>query len=294
MDKNLKTYAALVEAIKSHAEAGDKDTAKALKEWADIAFEKYAGSAEGPKRQESDTDSGNFGLAVSVIESALAPLIGDKKGRRILREYVSLLKNDPVLRAQHDLLSALDGETRYLAMEAIRMRGHVDKKKLAESVGKLAAFAKKHGLSGRVEDPKRRTVCEMADKLATTPRTLANIAKIDKYARTLAEALSKNQDGDIVSSFNAENGTGLREEHAPLATAINNGQGETVFNDCLRQCVEAVNKQLEEHKEQPDNAALKAKLLEYKERLLDKRYDQATVAQDVDSLLRLKDILLEK
>tara|TARA_Y100001937_G_C7130988_1_gene337370 strand:+ start:2558 stop:3436 length:879 start_codon:yes stop_codon:yes gene_type:complete len=261
----------------------------------------------------------NFGKIKTVYYEALAESIsnGNKKTKSVFKDYINLIKENEALKTQFYIFNNIENKIEgdkdkaiEFVKENISLMNKFSKKEISEANTKLGKFI----IEGKDFDSYGYSSEELKElhknvsKLINTKKTTKTVGDIVEVTHKVAEYIVNNAEpekemteslGDtvlsnkdlsaiMVSKFNKEYGKSLSESEVSLLNDIiiynsDEVKKEEIFKESVSECLALVNGKLENA-----DADLKMSLLNLKENLLDKKYNNDSFEIDVLKLNDLK------
>lgn len=251
-------------------------------------------------------ENASFGVLKSIFENACPELFKTRNGRKAIGEYMKAIKEDKNLSSQyalyHSLMTFDDANNmKEFVKESLDLCGNINKRDLIKSNNKLVDIIKKYKIDESFETRDNDELFEAIQYVVSNKKKLTNLSeinkKIDKITACLSESII-NSNVDIVKEFNEKHGTSLNEDSRELVQDIIEAnrndktvKKQNIFSKCKNECIEAINNVLNEDE---SNLELKEKLLDYKDKILNKEFNEDNLVEDIAALLQFKDIILSK
>jgi ribosomal protein L19 len=251
----------------------------------------------------------NFGLMNYVMESNLEKLF--KSNSPLIKEYVSIVKNDKNLSEQYLLFETLskynlENESKQYLNEAVSLiSSKIDRGGLYDSNIKLYNFLKKNHIVKENIDKEKKEFFSNCDYLIKNKKKLSNLNETTNVLNTVSKYIEKHKNiitevkktsmENAINEYNMKYSNVLNEEDKKIIQELFNSpqkklaNKETLFNKLREACVSSVNKMLENV-----GAAEKEGLLSIKEGLLNMKFQEATLVEDITKLLEMRDVLSDE
>lgn len=304
MNQYVTRYSNILSEMVKCAEEEDYKRLNELKQEADKEYTLFIENKDNEIKKYFD--SANFGVLKAIFENAAPELFKTRDGRKAMGEYMKTIKEDKNLTAQYALYHSLTNcsdvnDMKEFVKEALDLCGNINKRELVKSNNKLVDIIKKYNINESIDITDKIELFEAIEYVISNKKKLTNLSeinkKVDKISSFLNESITK-PNVDIVKEFNEKHGTSLNENSRELvqdiiaANASNRtSKKENIFNKCKNECIEAINNVLSEDE---SNLELKEKLLEYKDKILNKEFNEDSLVEDIAALLQFKDIILTK
>jgi hypothetical protein len=257
----------------------------------------------------------NLGILNAIFVQNIENILARKNGSSIIKEYLSLIKNNrPLLKEYLVFEAILDQKNcnnlKDCIIESISYLDNVDKKELKSLNKKLNNFITENKIN-EMSEIKENVLFEAIDNLIFTSKTLSTINerfdKIDTIIeyikdnniKTNAEEKNKiDENGDAfykftINKFNKKYKDILSDEEKTIFKDIistkNSSDKSKMFEQHKNNCLELTNSVLSES----IDLITKEKLLSVKEKLLEQKYSENTFIDDIISFVNLKQALSE-
>ncbi len=247
-----------------------------------------------------------FGVLNYVMESNIEYLI--KNDKKVIKEYVDLIKKDKNLSAQYLFINALknyslkENSKEYIQEALSLSQKNLNKGQIYESNLKVIKFLKEHHLSKNNISKEIAKLYENCDFLLRSNKKLSNlndtvkaINEISNYVDANKVILNESKDiaiDEIIRKYNEKYSSELTLEEKEITKQLlecNNSKGkEKLFTKLQNECVKSINNLYKN-----TTVDEKAKLVELKETILNLTFNEDTIVEDITKLLEMKDILTE-
>lgn len=247
-----------------------------------------------------------FGILNYIMESNIEYLM--KNDKKVIKEYVDLVKNDKNLSSQYLFINALknyslkESSKEYIQEALALSKKNLNKGQIYESNLKVIKFLKEHHLGKSNISKEIINLYENCDfvlksnkKLSNLNDTVKAINEISSYVDNHKIILNESKDiaiDTIIKNYNEKYNSKLTTEEKEITKQLlecNNSKGkEKLFVKLQNECIKAINGLYE-------NTTIdeKSKLIELKETVLNLTYNENTIIEDITKLLEMKDILNE-
>lgn len=310
MNSHFEKYSQLSRLAEVFHKLGKIEEMKKFKEAADKEYNQYLEESKQEEEKRQYIETKNFGIVNSIIENSLPSIFKGKEGRKIAKEYISLIKEDKNLSSQYQLYNTLlekknvhsmdDEKTLDFVKEVVDIcLESINQKELKKSNEKLVSFLQSHNINESVDVTDILPVCEAIEFVITNKKKISNLVKYNENINIIKEHLMNKEDENfndivneeedvVVKEFNEKHGTSfVKEQREMVNDLLSEDKKQGVFDKCKNNCLESINNLLSIAPSQD----LKETLLNYKEKLLNKQYNENTVVEDVANLLELNDLL---
>lgn len=246
----------------------------------------------------------NFGVAKHVFESIITPLLSKKEGKKIINDYVKVIKENKSLKtlyAYYDLLKNAqnsDKKKTYIT-EALSMAKPINNEEYINGLGKLInviiegfnALGDEYIVNNVKSDEKSKKICESLIYLSTTKKNIKNLNEymnhIDKVSDIVTESIENDIDIDKTLKEIIDD---VKEQ--PLKENIDNifqtDDKEKTFDENKTICMEMISKQKENNKNNPE---VTSKLNEIESKLNKKNYTFESFTKDILYMKELQEVL---
>lgn len=259
----------------------------------------------------------NFGQLKTLYNGVLAESIstGDKKRKDVFKHYIKVLKENESLKTQFYIFNNIEnkiesdkGKAIEFVKENISLMDKFSKKEITNSYPKLVKpIIENNGFGYDYPNQDLKELHENVSFLINTEKNVKTVGDIIEATHKVVDYITNNKKqesvieglGDtvlsnndlsklMVSKFNKEYGKSLSESEVSLLNDIimynsDEVKKEEVFKQSLSECLTLVNDKLGDA-----DADLKMSLLNLKENLLDKKYNNDSFEIDVLKLNDLK------
>lgn len=262
----------------------------------------------------------DFFLMHKLFENKLNDYFQSKKGREIIKEYITLIKKNPILQQEYvacnTILSA--NWNPKLTEEAISSFPYISKETLIEENKKVENFINEKKI-GSVDDVKASVnpllvgLSESVSYLITHKNNLYNVGKrmecISSISKYIEENAKKNEESvlqeserkvenleeyftSLIEEFNKKYDGILDEEKKKVTSDLigtmkeDDSVKEKLYNSYRKETLASVNPLIQENK-----GELKEKLLSLKESILNKEYSAETFVDDIIDFVTIKNQL---
>lgn len=246
----------------------------------------------------------NFGVAKHIFESIITPLLSKKEGKKIINNYVKVIKENKSLKtlyAYYDLLKNAqnsDKKKTYIT-EALSMAKPINNEEYINGLGKLInviiegfnALGDEYIVNNVKSDEKSKKICESLIYLSTTKKNIKNLNEymnhIDKVSDIVTESIENDIDIDKTLKEIIDD---VKEQ--PLKENIDNifqtDDKEKTFDENKTICMEMISKQKENNKNNPE---VTSKLNEIESKLNKKNYTFESFTKDILYMKELQEVL---
>lgn len=253
----------------------------------------------------------NIGKLNAIFMQNMPNIIMRKDGSKIIKEYVSLFKDNSALLKEFLVFEFIENQKNsenlkdYIT-ESISCLDNINKKQLSELNEKLANFMAENKIE-QISDIKNEVLLENIHQLIFTRKSLKTIneriEKFDKIIKFINEnSIAENEEdliteksdafyNFVIGKFNNKYEVVLNENEKQMFKAITSAetleQKANLFEEKRLECLTITNDFLNES---IDNIT-KEKLLNVKEKLLEQKFNDKTYIEDMLSFVELKDTL---
>lgn len=246
----------------------------------------------------------NFGVAKHIFESIITPLLSKKEGKKIINNYVKVIKENKSLKtlyAYYDLLKNAqnsDKKKTYIT-EALSMAKPINNEEYINGLGKLInviiegfnVLGDEYIVNNVKSDEKSKKICESLIYLSTTKKNIKNLNEymnhIDKVSDIVTESIENDIDIDKTLKEIIDD---VKEQ--PLKENIDNifqtDDKEKTFDENKTICMEMISKQKENNKNNPE---VTSKLNEIESKLNKKNYTFESFTKDILYMKELQEVL---
>jgi hypothetical protein len=262
----------------------------------------------------------NFGQLKTLYNGVLAESIstGDKKRKGIFKDYIKALKENESLKTQFYIFNNIENKIESdkdkaieFVKENISLMNKFSKKEITNSYPKLVKpIIENNGFGYDYSNEDLKELHENISFLINTEKNGKTIDSIIEATHKVADYIVNNKKqepvveglGDIVlsnndlsklmvSKFNKEYGKSLSESEVLLLKDIlisnsDDTKKNVMFKESIKECLTLVNDKLKNA-----DSDLKMSLLDLKENLLDKQYNNNNFEIDILRLNSLKENL---
>ena len=283
----------------------DFDTYDILKNLQEETISEY-------KRNEAlkeERNTNNFGVLNHIFEDALPKLF--KSNRKAVKSFIKTIQEDKNLLSQFQFYNALkqyDGKEdskKYLDEALSLTKSRINCKTINESNAKLKKILNENNIIGSdFIDKDSMSLYENCNYILTKEKTINNMnhmteckEKINSYMDSHIKPINEEKTDvlDMIKEYKNSLKANLTEEEQSLVkqitdfrTPIAEDNRKKLFNKFKNECIEKVNKMLQES-EGDDKFAL----MGLKEQLSKQEYCAETIVKDIAKLLEIRDVLLE-
>lgn len=308
MDEKEKAYEKFLNELKNISTTKNLQSIRNIDDLYE-AFENY-NSLRDKERKSLNKKNMNFGLMNYIMESNIYKLFKSDR-RHLIKEYIDIIRNDKNLSSEYQLIESLsnyklDNEAPKYLNEAISLiSGKIDKGGLFESHLKIMNFLKKNHIIKENIDSEKKNFFKNCDFIIKNKKKMSNLNEITKSMNEISEYMEKNKKvikesknislDKILNEYNNKYSQTLNEDEKELvkemftSDATKNANKEKLFNSLKKECIEEVNRMIENKNDEE-----KEGLLSLKEGLLNMEYQESTLVEDITKLLEMKDVLIEE
>lgn len=318
MNQHISNYFNLIAQMAQYINDGNMAMADKIKEEAEREYNLYKEETYNEENTPVDMlygENKNFGVLNAIFLESMPELFKSKTGRKAIKEYVDLIKEDENLSKQYIFYNAIINnnnpvDSKEFVKESIDFIKDVNKKTLVESNDKLLSLIKKYNINENIDiDEETLKLFEDCEYVILNKKKLSNLGSylnhvnsislyVENHAsqETITEQNSNIEDIDrLVNEFNNKYSSILNEAEIGLvkdimdAKANNNlEKKENLFNSFRNECIDLVNKMLIDENE----SSLRERLTSIKEQLNTIQFNENTLVKDIANLLELKEVLL--
>jgi len=254
----------------------------------------------------------NLGSIHTIFLQNVDTLFETKKGKQIIKEYISILKGNKNLLKEYSVFNYIETQvyfeiTKEQITETISYLNDVDKKKLKEGHLKLIKLLEDNKII-KTEAIENEKLYEDIDKLIFIKKSLKSINEKVNLVNSIVENVKNNKliiteekkfngievnDQTIkylVKKFNEKYDGVFDDEQKALfesASSMDENVQSTTFEKTRVECLKLTNDFL---KEAIDNDT-KEKVLSVKEKLLEDKFSKDTYIEDMINYIKLKETL---
>ena len=303
MDEKLKYQQMWMDAIKKATDAmksGDLESYdKYFQEMEDIA-ERYKEACN----YEDSMINANFATLNTTVESVMPKLL--TKNKKALKECVKMIKEDKNLLAQFKFCNSLrkfncDTDAKDYINESLNLVAKdIDYKTLKESNKKFAKFLISNNIKPGEINESELAFAKNCDYLLTHKKNLNNLTEFTNNIKSASDYIVENrklnkEKVDVLSMAEQveKKLNSLNEAEQALVndimnarTSVAESRRQTLFNKIKNECVDKINKMIEEN-----SGDEKERLLNLKETILLKEYDKNSIVEDIAKLLEIGAVL---
>ena len=261
----------------------------------------------------------NFGQIKSIYNEILAESIstGNKNKKNIVKHYIKSLKESEILRTQFYIFNNIENKIETdknkaieFVKENISLMDKFSKKQIKEVMNSILNPIVKNYKYDNVDvsGDKLRELYENISILINTKKTAKTVGNIVEVTHKVSEYILNNNEANVdnnsieglgdtvfsnkdlsklmINKFNKEYSSSLSESDINLINLIvesNEEEKENLFKNSISECLSLINSKLESA-----DVDLKMSLLNLKENLLDKKYNNKSFEFDVLKLKELK------
>lgn len=296
-------------ALKKYAdgkfEEGDKD-----RELSNKLFDKLK-NIENNVQYRTDSIYGenrNFGIIYNIFENNTEQLFKSKNGRNAIREIVTLIRENKILRTEHTVYNLFKNIEESLNRQ-IGIEGYV--KKLVETIkpvsksaiiennNKLISLFRKYKLNEEINiNDNLKHVYESIEFLLTHTPNLQNVKAYIKAENIIEENLKENivsrklnEDiniGQVLLDLTNKYKYSLNEDEQKVIDLLSENQDtEQIYNNYKVKVVENINNIIKSC----DNSTIKANLNEVVNTINGMKFSKQTVVDDIIKLIKIEDKL---
>ena len=260
--------------------------------------------------------SSNIGILNEIFFQNINNIINKKNGGKIIKEYVSLYKNNK------DLLTGLmvfenltsqniSGDSKVFIDENIKfIQENVNIKTLESKISLVESFLDKNKI-GKVSDIENEELFESIHKLMFLPKSITKINEKVNITNKISKMLDDINDerGEdtslmlespensnlfykiLIDKFNEKYESSLNEEEKKIFETITSSNSvddkKNIFEELRKECLTLTNELLKENIE----VDVREKTLLVKEKLLEQTFSEGEYVRDIVSLNKLKKTL---
>jgi hypothetical protein len=251
----------------------------------------------------------NFGMSNYIFEDVLPTVF--KKNKKALKEFIKTIKEDRNLKSQAQFYKALekcgkDGDVKGYINESLELlhKNVGTAKELKESNKKLADVVKKYKL--RPSDfisEENLSFFNACDYLFKNEKKLTNLDKINENVDILVSHVKNSKQNvsegkknvfNLIGEFEKKYKNSLNEDERDFVKTIidakasaNESKQSGLFNKLKSECLNSINKLIDESKDESEREGLNSLKSQIEERVFCKE----TLVQDVAKLLEIRDII---
>jgi succinate dehydrogenase flavin-adding protein (antitoxin of CptAB toxin-antitoxin module) len=254
----------------------------------------------------------NFGKINTIFLQNSESLLNTENGVKVLKEYIKKINSSDLLKKQYSLYESIEGldyseDVKDYLVEYFECLGDVDKKLLSEETNNLHELLVSNGFIG-LSVCENEKLYESINNLIYSEKSIKNVPVRVNSINSIVEHIKNNKpqivesvEGEkikldeislqfILNRFNKNYSDLLNEnEESIFKTLVSSDDNKKIefFESLNKECLGLTNNML---KENIDNTT-REKLLAVKESLLENKYEQKTLIDDVVRLLDLKETL---
>lgn len=247
-----------------------------------------------------------FGQSNYIFEDVLPDLF--KKNKNIVKEFITLIKEDKNLLSQFQFLSALnkykkslDAE-KYIQESLDLVQKDINIETLNESNAKLAKLLHKYEIHpSHAIDENDNHFFESCDyvirnkkKLNNLCQTNENLNYIKEYIMSHAQETALEKNNDIInsiSSFDSKYNQLLNVNEKKILKNIlssDENQNKVAFNDLKNECLTLTSQLIEN----TNNADEKNKLLNIKKNINNLEFSPSNLLENITKILNVREVLI--
>ena len=304
MDEKLEYFNKWQEAVKKASEAmksGDISLADQFIQEMEDAYERYKEASDFEDR----TKDASFATLNMALENAMPTLF--IKNKKAVKDCIKLIKEDKNLLTQFKFCNALKNfncntdAMAYVNESLELVSKDIDLKTLKESNSKLANLMIKYNI--RPIGELKESDVEFANScnyLLEHKKKLSNLTEFTNNAKVVSDYILENKKENskklnvlsmaeqVEKKLNSLNEAeqALVNDIMNVKTSVAESRRQTLFNKIKNECVDKINKMIEEN-----SGDEKERLLNLKETILLKEYDKNSIVEDIAKLLEIGAIL---
>lgn len=242
MNQHISNYFNLIAQMAQYIEDGNTGMADKLKEEAEREYSLHKDEEYNDDNTPIDMlygENKNFGIINTIFEEAAPNLFKTKNGRKAIKEYVNLMKDDKNLAKQYMFYNTIMKNGTLLnstefVKESVEFIKNIDKNTLIESNNKLLSLIKKYNINENIDiDDEKIKLFENCEYLILNKKKLSNLStylncinNIGLYVEnhsskeTINETTKIEDIDKMISEFNRKYSTTLNEEESALVKDI--------------------------------------------------------------------------
>jgi len=265
------------------------------------AYERYKEAANF----EDSTRDASFATLNMALENAMPSLF--IKNKSAVKNCIKLIKEDKNLLTQFKFCNALknfncDTDAMSYVNESLELVSKdIDLKTLKESNSKLANLMIKYNIRPSKElNESDINFANSCDYLLEHKKKLSNLTEFTNNAKVVSDYILENKKENskklnvlsmaeqVEKKLNSLNEAeqALVNDIMNVKTSVAESRRQTLFNKIKNECVDKINKMIEEN-----SGDEKERLLNLKETILLKEYDKNSIVEDIAKLLEIGAIL---
>lgn len=298
-------------ALKKYADGkfkeGDKD-----RELSNKLFDKLKDIENSDKHRDVSIygENRNFGIIYNIFENNSEQLFKTKNGRNAIKEIVTLIKENKVLRTEHTVYNLFKNIEETLNKQ-VGIEGYV--KKLVEAIkpipksviiennNKIISLFRKYNLNEKINiDDNLRHVYESIEFLLMHTPDLYNIKAYIKAENVIEENLKENVvssklnediniDETLVDLTNKYKYSLNEDEQKVIDLLSENKDKEQIYNNYKLKIIENIDNIMKSC----DNYTIKESLNEVVDTINNMKFSKQTVVDDIIKLMKIEDKLNE-
>lgn len=253
----------------------------------------------------------NFGYINSLFFQNVPNLLKNKDGKKIVKEYVNIIKSNKELIKEYEIYEFLENvgkvdNLQETISEVLSIYGKLNKKQLKEGHDKLIKLLQDNEIIA-LSPIENSVLYESINKYIMLPKSVKTIVEQIQIKKNICEEIVKkpiveekiiNETVEItdasvsflVERFNKKYNELFDEDAKELFNKINNSENkEQMFEEQRKECLTLTNTFLESA---IDNNT-KGMLLSVKEKLLEDKFNKETYVDDIINYIELKETLSE-
>lgn len=304
MDEKLENFNKWQEAVKKASEAmksGDISLADQFIQEMEDAYERYKEASDFEER----TKDASFATLNMALENAMPTLF--TKNKKAVKDCIKLIKEDKNLLTQFKFCNALKNfncntdAMAYVNESLELVSKDIDLKTLKESNSKLANLMIKYNI--RPIGELKESDVEFANScnyLLENKKKLSNLTEFTNNVKIISDYIVENKKENskkinvlsmaeqVEKKLNSLNEAeqALVNDIMNVRTSVAESRRQTLFNKIKNECVDKINKMIEEN-----SGDEKERLLNLKETILLKEYDKNSIVEDIAKLLEIGAVL---
>ena len=304
MDEKLENFNKWQEAVKKASEAmksGDISLADQFIQEMEDAYERYKEASDFEDR----TKDASFATLNMALENAMPTLF--TKNKKAVKDCIKLIKEDKNLLTQFKFCNALKNfncntdAMAYVNESLELVSKDIDLKTLKESNSKLANLMIKYNI--RPIGELKESDVEFANScnyLLENKKKLSNLTEFTNNVKIISDYIVENKKENskkinvlsmaeqVEKKLNSLNEAeqALVNDIMNARTSVAESRRQTLFNKIKNECVDKINKMIEEN-----SGDEKERLLNLKETILLKEYDKNSIVEDIAKLLEIGAVL---
>lgn len=307
-NKYQKEFSNYVEIMSEALKRNDFKAYNVVRDMLEEAIEECEHSKELTEEMETD----NFGILNHIFEEQLPALI--KSNKKAVRDVIKTIKEDKNLLGEFNFYNAIREQFKGNAISSIDSHylledlakivlKDIDQDSVKKSNRKLKKVMEENNVTpiAFVND-EMRELYECGHVILTKKRTTANMIPLIESYDSICKYIDKHKTDPIkegksfdemIDDFEQKLKSNLNESEMSFVKEITDFRSpiaekrkEKLFNKFKNECIEKINKMLDENS---DNEGLK----DLSNQISEMRFNKESIVSDIAKLLEIRDILMD-